>query len=229
MNQVPHFGILEDADGIRHLYQNLCPDGFNYVGVRDNITQSARGLKFPCSHAIVATLGFRKVSSAKWSLFQELLTDPLVEAMLPIPKQGAGVHYLVDNGHTENLREYLACLENLNTPMIKSIIPFWSVNWAQFKRMINSTNIHPLILTGVNIEDAPTVNKFFELAKVSPRTLIITGADDVILAPDIPRIEFTVHHKISLCNLISLHMEHMGVEVVRRYCQKLPINRPMED
>ncbi|QTM65166.2 hypothetical protein D0436_23780 [Shewanella decolorationis] len=73
------------------------------------------------------------------------------------------------------------------------------------------------------------MNKFFELAKVSPRTLVITGAEDVILAPDTPRIEFSVHHKISLCNLISLHMEHMGVEVVRRYCQKLPINRPMED
>ena len=223
MKQVLHYGILPDDDGIRYLYQNLTPDGFNYVGVRDNALQTARGLKFPCPHAIVPTLGFRQVSNVQWGVFEDIITDPLVAAMLPIPKQDAGAHYLIDDGTVVNFMEYLSCLENLSTPIMRSTMPIWSVNWAQFKRMITSTNIHPLVLTGAKIDDAPTVNKFLELAKVSPRTLIITGVSDLITAPDIPRIEFKLNRKINLCNLISLHMEHIGVEIIRRYCQKLPI------
>jgi hypothetical protein len=229
MLQLPYFGIHEDADGIRHLHQGLTHEGFNYVGIREGHNQTTRGLKFPCSHAIVPSLGLRRVSRNQWAAFQEILTDPLVMAMLPIPKEDAGVYYLSENKAESRLKEYLTCLENLNTPMLKSVLPFWSVNLAQLKRMLYCTNLHPLVLTGAQLEDSSTVHKYLELAAVAPRKLIISGAYDLIVAPGVPKLEPSLLSKISLCDLISLHMEHLGAEVIRRYCQKTPINRPMDD
>lgn len=228
MKSLTHFGIHEDSDGVRYLHQDLTHEGYNYVGVRDNHTQTTRGLAFKSSHAIVPSLGQRRISKNQWSAFQDILTDPLVEAMLPVPKTDAGVYYLSSQDQSSRLNEYLACLENLNTPMLKSVLPFWSVNLAQLKRMLNCTNIHPLVLTGVTIDDASAVHRYFELAKVAPRSLIISGVPDLITAPGIKKLNSDLLNKIDLCDLISLHMEHLGAEVIRRYCQKTPINRPME-
>lgn len=223
---LPHFGIHQDVDGFRHLFQDLCPEGFNYVGLKGQSGMSVRKLTERCPHAIVPSLGLRNLPSRHWERFLTLIDDPLVQAMLPIPEDNGAV-FLEQTGEGSMLMNALSCLERMSTPMYRSILPFWATNQRELKKYLRISNIHPVVLIGAELGDSARILKYLELAQSYPRKLIIVGSRDIALPSDVPRIETGLLKKISLAELISLPMEHIGGEIIKRYCRKQELNAPM--
>lgn len=225
--QLPHFGIHEDADGVRHLFQDLCPDGFNYVGIKGSTGMSVRKCKKVCSHAVIPTLGLRNLPDKHWYVFQQMLSDNLVKVMLPMPTQGRHSCYIGDNNFEGQIVEYLSCLERMSTPLISSVKPLWAVNLAEIKALLGLTNLHPLVLYGAKEEDSPLVARLLELSRSYPRRLVICGTDELILPKQLNRMKSSLIEVIKLSELISLPLEHIGGEIIKRYCRYQDFRSPL--
>lgn len=145
--KLPYFGIHEDSAGTKHLFQDICPDGFNYEGIRVGTKMTTRKLTDKCSHAVIPTLSLRRLPDKHWNVFQKILKDELVQVMLPTPKHSQLVYLEVESLQGK-LLEVLACLERMCTPLYKSILPLSETKTEEVVSLLGLTNIHPLVLTG---------------------------------------------------------------------------------
>lgn len=226
--QLETFGIHEDADGVRHLFQDLCPDGFNYVGLKGSAGLTTRKFKEPCPHAIIPSLGLRTLPTKHWQTFLRLANDPLIKAMIPTPEDSDPV-YLNTEGMDGQSINYISCLERMSTPMTRSIHPLWAMSLVQVKKLLSLSNIHPLVLTGATEDDGTKVSKLMELAALSHRKLVITGTRQLILDPKVNRISSGLTRMCELGVFISLPFEHIGGEIIKRYCRRVSLLVEIKD
>lgn len=218
---LPNFGIFEDSDGVRNLYQDLCPYGFNYVGVKSRSNLSVKGIKARCPHAMVPTLGLREVPAKHWKKFMTFFNDELVQAMLPLPNpSGHQAVYLDQEVFGSESSAYLSCLERMSTPMQRSVIPLWTASDRAIQAHLALSNIHPLVIFGAKEGDGPRVANLLEASVCLPRKLIVVGTKKIALPKTTPRISSNLKNLVPLDQLISLPMEHIGCEIIKRYCRR---------
>jgi hypothetical protein len=144
-----------------------------------------------------------------------LLNDPLVQAMLPIPN---GNTYFLDTKTLENSSEWLSCLERLNSPLHKWVRPLWIINKLKLINQFSLTNLHPIVLTDITENQMLTVNQIIQAKVGTPRTLILAGNSQVVLPKSVIKIRTNINKLISLSDLISLPLEHIGVHILSEYC-----------
>ena len=86
---------------------------------------------------------------------------------------------------------------------------------------LSVTNAQPLIITGLGAEHTETIIDLGEVAITSPRHLILTGKDDVILPPTVQAVETGIlNHPIE--DIMTLTWEAIGATIARRYMRGEP-------
>jgi len=210
------YGVHKGKNGVKHLFQDLCPRGWNFFGLQEDSGYSVKSLRNGCSHAINPVLTHRPVADKHLETFQSFSDDPLVQAMLPVPN---GKVYFLDETILDNHVEWLSCLERLNSPLHSWVKPFWSSPLRKIITHLEKTNIHPMVLTGVKPTDAMDIAKLLEHAIRVPRTLILVGDPSVVLPKYVARLDTKIDQKVALSTMIKLPLEHIGAHLVSEHCQ----------
>jgi len=212
-----HYGVHADTDGISYLFQDLCPYGWEFFGLKDKrATRSVKHLKNQCPHQINVYLAQRVLSNKIWNSFLRIVNDPLVQAMLPLPN---GETYHFDQTSIDNPTEWLSCLERLSSPLHTAVKPLWSETNQVLSKKLQLTNIQPLVLMDINAEDALTARRLHDLNKTCPRTLILSCTEQLVLPKSVKSIETQLESLTSLKDLISLPLEHIGSYLIAEYCK----------
>ena len=210
-----YYGIHED-DGVSYLYQDICPHGWEFIGLNRKSNLTVKHLKNQCSHNINVNLATRKLSKIHLSKFNGIASDPLVQAMLPIPN---GKTYFIDTKELPDAANWLACLERLNSPLHTWVKPLFAVNTSHIVKHMDMSNIHPMCFVDLTTDDSAAVQRLAMIAKTTPRTVIFCGDGSMVLPKHIERLSTNLSDKISLQDLISMPLEHLGSYILSEYCK----------
>mgnify|MGYP005988371485 CR=1 FL=1 len=80
---------------------------------------------------------------------------------------------------------------------------------------------------GATIADSELIVTLENISKSLPRKLIIAGSRDTALSEGVIRIQSNILSLLDLPELISLPLEHIGGELIKRYCQNENFYKPM--
>tara|TARA_X000001388_G_scaffold52616_3_gene38330 strand:- start:2496 stop:3182 length:687 start_codon:yes stop_codon:yes gene_type:complete len=210
-----YYGIHDD-DGVSYLYQDVCPYGWEFIGLNRKSNLTVKHLKNQCSHNINVNLATRELSKIHLRKFNRVVTDPLVQTMLPIPN---GKTYFLDETKLPEAANWLACLERLNSPLHTWVKPLFAVNKGHAAKHLGMTNIHPMVFVDLTPHDSDTVLRLATIAKTSPRTVIFCGDPKIVIPKHIERLETNLSSLTTLQDLISLPLEHLGSYVLSKYCK----------
>lgn len=212
---LPYYGIHSD-NGISYLYQDTCPLGWEFIGLAKRSSQTVKHLKNQCSHTVNVNLATRKLSNNHWNKFKSLVSDPLVQAMLPIPN---GHTYFFDQSQLTDSTHWLSCLERLSSPLHAWVRPLWSESPNVVMRQLKMTNIHPMVLTDIGSNEHETALRLAEANKTTPRTLILSGESNLILPKHVKKLTTNLDSLMVLQELISLPLEHIGSYIIAQHCK----------
>lgn len=213
MSIVSHYGIHWDRN-IAFLMQGR--SGTNAIGLRERVpfTVQLPSRKKHCNHQV--PLAAPVPNDYHWDYFLQLLEDPLVRAMLPIPKKDAGTFYLVDD--KGDLTTILVLLSKMSSPIHNVVVPLWMSNLQAVVEQMQSTNIQPLVYTGIEPKHSELVSQVAKVAPQLPSKVIFSGSGDVIVPPTLKRVTTELNtSKFDLTDLIALPWESLGATVVRKF------------
>src|SRR5690606_12205150 len=141
--------------------------GTNAIGLRE---RAPFQVELPnrskhCNHQI--PLSTPVPNDHHWDFFLQLLDDPLVRAMLPIPKKAGGVYYLADpNGEALDV---LLMLSKLSSPIYSTVVPVWSLTEQAIITELQQTNVQPLVLTQMEPKNSDLLSRVARAAVHLPR------------------------------------------------------------
>jgi len=221
---ISYYGIHKHQ-GVAYLHQGR--GSSNFVGLKQKspyVVENPYGVKF-CNHNIptAAPLPDR----VHWDFFLNILKDPLVQVLLPLPRpEGKRLYYIDDP--QDDLSLYLVLLSKLSSPINKIVQPIWTFKTEKLQQEMSQSNIQPLILTQTTVKQQKVVDQVSKLSAYEPRTVVITGDPDVIATKPCVRIATRIRD-FPLEDLAQVAMEGLGAAVIRRYCRNEKIDAPMED
>ena len=212
---VSHYGIHWDPDGVAWLLQGR--GGANALGlkIRCPLVVRLQSRNPHCNHMI--PLAAPIPNDYHWTTFMKVFTDPIVEAMLPVPKTSGGLSYVV-NGN-EQLFLSVVTLSRLSSPIYPAVIPAWTLDAKKLMEEVGRTNIQTYVISGLEAKHSTLVRQLADLAALSPRKFLLMGAADVVLPPAVQRIK-TAILDFEYADLASLPLENIGAGVVRRYMRR---------
>lgn len=216
--ELTYSGIHTLDNDFRYLFQPTCPEGWSFVGIKSGSGYTTRGLK-TCTHEIPLPLAFRPVSRRHWDTFKRLFNDPLVQAMLPVPKDGkagTGVYYL-NTAKCPGYVALLAVLERMSSPLHRGLRSWWSCRSSSLFKEMGYTNVHPLMIHNLRSSDVVSARQLAMDAATQPRTVMLLG-EEMILGNEVTEIH-TELHNLALEDLIALPWEHIGANVIVNYCR----------
>lgn len=176
MTDVTHYGVHWTQHGIAYLHQ--AEGGENVVGVPDPSPFVVKQ-KRPCNHQIL-------ISGPDEDIPWEVLSDPLVQALAPVPHVGENIFFIE---MTNEVWPVITQLVQMSSPSTHScVVPIWT------KLRINpldleETNVQPLIISGLAAKHTQVVKQLAEISYLTPRTILLVGDQDVVLPQPIVRIK----------------------------------------
>jgi hypothetical protein len=211
---VPHYGLHTSDEGVVFLHQGRASN--NFIGLKAvSPFQVYMSKSRPCPHLINGVAPIPDV--VQWQKFAPLLMDPLVQVMLPIPKQAFSmVPYLPDPQNEMTM--ILVLLSRLSSPIYPVIHPLRKLTKAALLDEMASTNVSPLVLTGVQCEDNSYVNEIARDAWTLPRRVIFTGDPAVVIRAPLERIRTNLWVEDAE-KLAVLPMESLGALLLRRHAR----------
>lgn len=189
---VTHYGVHWAHGGIAFLEQDQPRGGANALGMREKSPFRVQPLKrtMRCNHRI--PLAAPNPDETQLQFFLELVEkDELVRAMLPIPKLDQGVYFLASE-EQERLELPLVFLSKMSSPITSVVMPIWMMTLQQIMDQLQVTNVQPLVLIGITAEHTRTISQAAKAAAVSPRTLVMVGATDVVAPPTVRKIKTSI-------------------------------------
>lgn len=174
-----------------------------------------------CNHLIPAAAPIP--DKLQWAEFARILNDPLVRAMLPIPN-GSG-YYVADP--YDDLSLYLTSLARLSSPIKPIVKPLWTMTSNQIQKALRESNVQPLVLSQTTAKDQKQLSEVAKLINYTPRTVIVTGAADLVVPSPMQRITTDIR-SMNIHDLMTLPLENLGATILRRYARKEEIDAPME-
>jgi len=223
---VGHYGIHRTEGGIAFLEQQK--GGTNAIGLREKSPFKVHLQKRyrPCNHLI--PLAAPNPDAHHMEVFGKIYNDPLVQAMLPIPRNGVKTFYCNDP-HGE-LNMHLVNLSRLSSPIHSIVTPLWTVTMSTILEELTLTNVQPLVLTTFQAKDSQTLSDLSQAALFNPRTVVCTGAEDVVVPVVNAKRITTRIHEIPVTDLMGLPLESIGAVLVRKYMRKeWDLSMPLPD
>ncbi|MFN4090378.1 MAG: hypothetical protein ACK4QW_15225 [Alphaproteobacteria bacterium] len=213
MNIVPYYGIHWDRK-IAYLMQGR--SGTNAIGSKEKVPFQVQlpGKRRHCNHQI--PLATPVPNDYHWDYFIQLLDDPLVRAMLPIPKADPGAFFLVDDD--AKLNTILVLLSKLSSPIHNVVTPMWTTTPSGIVDQMQTTNVQPLVYSGVEPKHSDTVNQVAKATPQLPSKVIFVGSGDTIVPAGMRRLTTSLGEgQFDVNDLIALPWENLGATVVRKY------------
>lgn len=218
---VTHYGLHIDQ-GVAYLHQGR--GASNFIGLARKSPFSVQPHKNkPCNHLINTASPIP--DPMHWLAFTRVAEDPLVQAMLPLPKVGAGVYFVDDPNDLLALK--LIMLSKMTTPIQPAVRRLWMVGQTEVLNEVQMSNVQPLVLTGVATKDQPLVTELARTAAYYPRTVIFTGSPDLIISASMKRLQ-TKLFDVDEGELANLPMESIGALILRRYARREDLLAPVE-
>lgn len=211
---VSHYGIHWDANNIAFLMQGR--GGTNAVGLKEKAPFIVRlsSKQRHCNHQI--PLATPVPNDHHWNFFRQLLNDPLVRAMLPIPKETGGAFFIEDRG--EQLVMVLVMLSKMSSPIYPVVVPAWTMTKEAVIYVLQETNVQPLVLTEVEAKHSDILAQVAKSAVYLPRKIVFVGQADVVVPQTVKRIRTSLlSEQYNLSDLMALPWESLGAVVVRKY------------
>lgn len=214
-----HYGIHWDGP-VAWLVQGR--KGSNFVGLKAQCPFEVKAGM--CNHMVPTAAPIP--DRVHWETWMKIFPDPLVQAMLPIPKPMGQSAYYVEDPY-DDLGLYLATLSRLSSPIQRIIKPAWTMKAKQLEKELSSSNMQPLVLVQVDVKCQPVVDMIGKLINYAPRPVIMVGASDVVVRPPIQRINTEIR-KHDLQDLMTLPLENLGATMIRRYARNEELDAPWE-
>lgn len=214
---VAFYGLHWDPNGVAYLMQGRA--GSNVVGLskRPPFVVRLPNKHKHCNHQI--PLAVPVPNDHHWDFFNELVSDPLVRAMLPIPKETGGTFFVEEKG--EGLENILALLTKMSNPIYNVVMPVWTLTKEAIIVALQETNVQPFVLTMVEAKHSEIISQVAKAAVYLPRTLIIAGKGDVVLPASVKRITTSLDiGKFDFSDLIALPWESLGAVVLRKFMRR---------
>lgn len=211
---VPHYGLHTSPEGVVYLHQGRGSN--NFIGLKQSSPFAVIPRKaLPCPHLINQAAPVPDV--AQWQQFSKLLNDPLVQAMLPIPKEvGEPAAYLPDPQNEMMLT--LVALSRMSGPIYPVVHELRKMTRAQVMHELAITNACPLVLTSVQCEDNAYINELAKEAQLMPRRLVFTGDPAVVIRHPLARIQSHLWDADRTV-LVGLPLENLGALLLRRFAR----------
>lgn len=220
---VSYFG-LHEADGVLWLQQGR--GGHNFLGLNKKSPYNValrRKHNRACPHMINAASP--NPDREQWARFLVLLQDPMVRALLPIPKQYGDLVPYVNDPNNE-LAMKLVLLTKMSSPIYPMVMPFVGMTQAQILGELETTNVAPLVLTGVLPEHTTDLHELAQKARLLPRKLLCTGDSTVVIRAPLQRLQ-TLLWEYDELELAMLPWETLGAFVLRRHARGETIDSEM--
>lgn len=214
---VPHYGVHWDDDGVAHIMQGR--GSTNAVGLprRPPFQVRLPSKQKHCNHQI--NTAAQVPSDHHWHFFLQLIDDPLVRAMLPIPKKAGGVFYL--NDPDDKALTILLLLSKMSSPIYPIVVPVWTMTVDSIIVELQNTNIQPFVVTQMEPKHSELMAKVAKAAVYLPRTMVFSGASDVVVPSNVTRIKTALTTSAyDLTDLMTLPWETLGSVVVRKYMRR---------
>ncbi|RWM27881.1 MAG: hypothetical protein EOR77_30650 [Mesorhizobium sp.] len=139
--------------------------------------------------------------------------DPLVDAMSPVPQEtGTPAAYL----QQQELSLIFATLARMSSPTKLPVAPFWSLRPDKIIRLLEQTNVQPLVLTGIRASEKRAVDQILEAAPYLPRKLIMQGEPTLVLRPEAKRTSTTLG-QVNIADFVSLPWEAFGAHLLKQH------------
>jgi hypothetical protein len=214
--EIGTYGLHWTADGIAYLHQGR--SALNFLSLKAPspfvVIPSRR---VPCNHLFPT--GAAIPDPLHWSQFQALARDPLVQAMLPLPKDDneAGVYVMEDTNNELNLT--LLMLSRMSSPLAPIVRPIWHYTKADLNIELDRTNVQPLVLTQANPKHQRLLDGIIEQARYSARRVIVTGTADLIVSKPAVRLR-TALLAGEEAHIVSMPLESLGMTVLKRHARR---------
>lgn len=140
-------------------------------------------------------------------------SDPLVDAMSPVPRETGTQADFVSQ---QDLSIILATLARMSSPTRLPIAPFWSLRPDKIVRLLEQTNVQPLVLTGVRASDKRAVDQVLEAVPYLPRRLVLQGDPTLVLRPEAKRTTTTLG-EVNLPDFVALLWEAYGAHLLKQH------------
>lgn len=195
--------------------------GTNFVGLKkENPFKSPR---FACNHLIPTAAPIP--DRVHWDTFLKMRDNPVMQRMLPIPHDmQERVSFVTSRSNMEQI--WFTTASRLSSPIRPVIRPAWTLKMGDLPRELSSSNVQPLVVTGLTSANQGLITAMSDLAVTHPRTIILTGDDSVVLRPSVTRLK--VKEWGDLEDLMILPLENIGAFILRRYARNEDIFAPME-
>lgn len=139
---------------------------------------------------------------------EELIDDPLVKAMVPLPPTSSQLSYFEDP--RGELKLPLLALSRMSWPIRSIVMPAWTMTLDGLYRELNATNVQPLVLTDAGPMVTSLIRACHQLAGNIPRHLIVTGAP-MPLPSSFVRLKTELHGQ----DLNGIEWEGIGARLLR--------------
>jgi hypothetical protein len=208
------YGLHTDEDGIVYLHQGR--NATNFIGLKKpSPFEVAVPKKKACPHLISHAAPVP--DHRHWAMFQRMLPDPLVQALLPVPKEYLSLIPYLNDANNE-LAMSLAILTRMASPIYPVVHPVRKLTKGQVIDELSITNVCPLVLTGVQTSDNSYINELAREARTLPRRLLFTGDPSVVIREPLQRIQSNIWTMDEL-DMVGLPLETLGALLLRRFAR----------
>lgn len=211
---VTHYGVHTTPDGVVYLHQGRKASNFISMKQPSPYKVTTRRGRI-CPHLInpASTVPDR----AHWELFTKVFQDPMVQAMLPVPKQRGSLTPYINDPNGE-LTMDLVMLSRLGSPIFPVVVPFHKMSNTLILEELSLTNVLPLVLTHCQTADQSRIEDLMKDAPFQPRRLVLSGSEHLVIRQPMVRIQTNLWH-MDRVELQSLNMETIGAALLRRYAR----------
>lgn len=226
MIEVPHYGLHWSEEGFAFLHQGR--SSTNFFGLKKSSPFKVKTERpWPCNHLI--NVASPVPDPVQWANFMKYADDPLVQAMLPIPKSdGDGRPPLVYVEDKEgDLDQVLVLLSKMSTPISQTLYPIWNLKAERIMQMAKLTNVQPLVLVRCSPKEQKKLDVLTESAPFLVRSIVLTGNRDVVVRKPAERIE-TKLTASDLTEMMMVPWEMIGAMLLRRFARKEALFSPVE-
>lgn len=225
---VSHYGVHWDENAVAWLMQGR--GSANALGLKEKPPYQVKlpSKSVHCNHQV--PLATPVPNDYHWEFFLQLLDDPLVQAMLPIPKSAGGTYYVADPD--DRLWQILVLLSKMSSPIYNCVVPIWTLSEEAVTKELQQTNIQPFVITQAEAKHSKMLAQMSKAAVYLPRKLVVSGARDVVVPPTMQRLETRLHDPdvFDQSDLMALPWENLGATVIRKYMRReWPIRKGSDD
>ncbi|AJD82959.1 hypothetical protein PJWF_00065 [Achromobacter phage JWF] len=217
ITDVSHYGVHWSEEGVAYLHQGR--GATNFLSMKAPSPFNVRPVtRFPCNHLFPVSA--QVPDPRHWEAFRRLAADPLVRAMLPLPKPAytPGV-YFIEDAANELLRP-LYTLSRLSSPLEPIVRPVWTApSLSQLVTELGRTNVQPLVMTQLTYKHSGLLEELKTLSYNSRRNIILTGSSLLVINEPVEKIQTTLTVE-DFDLLHQMPLENLGMMVLKRHMRR---------